>query len=61
MRGIDGTRKLLGLTARALALLLVVLLANLVTVYIVAGVAFQGDWERVDKAISRAYDEFFDN
>ena len=61
MRGISGTRKLLGLTARALALFFVILVANLATIYIVAGVAFQGDWERVDKAIERAYDEFFDN
>lgn len=53
-------RKLLGETARAITLFFVVLIANLIAVYIIAGVAFHGNWDRVNDAIEDAYYEFIE-
>ena len=54
----SGTRKALGLFLRALMMYTVITAANLTVCYIVAGVALRGDWERIDNAITRAYEEF---
>ena len=58
---IRGTVKALGFFARAIGLTLAVCCGMLLASYIIAGVMFRGDWDRVDKSIERAYDEFFDN
>ncbi len=55
-----GTLKALVAPARAIAFVLGVTIANLIALYIAAGVALHGDWDRVNGAIVRAYDEFFD-
>ena len=52
------TRKVLGAIARGTLLFLLVLTANLLAFYITAGVALRGDWDRIDSAITKAYDEF---
>jgi hypothetical protein len=58
---IRGTAKILGFLARVIGLGLAVCCGVLLAAYIIAGVAFRGDWGRVDKSIEKAYDEFFDN
>lgn len=55
----SGTGRLLGATARALLLFVVIAAGNLLAMYVAAGVAFNGDWERVDNAVGRAVDGFF--
>ena len=45
---------------KTLVLWVVIATANLVALYMAAGVAFNGDWDRVDNAIVRAYDGIFD-
>ena len=54
----SGTRKALGLFLRALIMFVVITAANLTAFYITAGVALRGDWDRIDNAIARAYEEF---
>lgn len=51
------------LQAFALILLFVLWMtvANLLALYIVAGVVLRGDWDRIHSSIERAYDEFFND
>jgi hypothetical protein len=56
----DGTRKILGLIARASLLWLVIASANLVALYITAGVIFKGDWDYVNGVIEGAYNGVFE-
>ena len=56
-----GTRKLLGAVLRGTLLFVLIVCANLLAFYIAAGVALSGNWDRIDIAITKAYDEFLDN
>ena len=55
------TRKVLGVVVRGTLLFLLILCANLLAFYITAGVALRGDWDRIDTAITKAYNELLDN
>ena len=55
---VRGTLKALWAIALSVLFALVVTVGNLLTLYIVAGVALRGDWDRINNAIERAYDEF---
>lgn len=44
---------------RILVLWSVIASANLAALYVAAGVAFRGDWDRVDSAVTEAYDGIF--
>ena len=55
---IRGTLKALRATALGVLFALAVTVGNLLALYIVAGVALRGDWNRINNAIERAYDEF---
>jgi hypothetical protein len=55
----SSARKACSGLSRTLVLWAVIATANLVALYIAAGVAFNGDWNRVDNAIVKAYDGIF--
>lgn len=55
-----GTLKALRATAIGVLFALIVTVGNLLALYIVAGVALRGDWDRIHNAIERAYDEFIE-
>lgn len=61
MRRQSGTRRLLAAIVRAIVLFVVIAAGNLAAMYVAAGVAFHGDWRRVDNAVEDAWDGLFDN
>lgn len=58
---VSETRKVLPALARTLLLWVVIATANLFALYVAAGVAFNGDWDRVNNAITKAYDGIFED
>lgn len=57
----SGTRSLLGLIARTILLWFVIAAGNLTAFYVAAGVALNGNWERVNNAVEDAWDGLFDD
>ena len=55
-----GTLKTLRALARIVMFVLIIAVGNLLALYVVAGIALRGDWDRVDGAIEKAYNEFID-
>lgn len=52
--------KMLEAFTLALLFMLGMTIAHLLALYVAAGVALHGDWDRVHSAIERAYNEFVD-
>jgi len=57
---IKGILQVLLTFVQGIVFVLCVSAGMLLAAYIIAGVAFRGDWDRVNQAVERAYDEFFE-